>query len=204
MKTEAPTAEGENKKMRHAIITATILAMVAGAPPVYAEPAPTDSKTLESITVTAEKRSEDIQDVPVTISAFTQSHLDDAGIRNIEDLVRWIPNMLVDDAYLSGTKQASFRGLNYSAFTSKNPVVIFVDGVPMDDYSHYQLDLVNVERIPGPCPAHRHPKRIYLAQKQVGAALRGAGRKEICGTGPFGSDVAWHGATLPRTWLTQP
>jgi iron complex outermembrane receptor protein len=45
---------------------------------------------LEQIIVTAERRTEDVQKVPITVTAYTQEQMDDLGIRDMDDIARLI------------------------------------------------------------------------------------------------------------------
>lgn len=125
-------------------ITALVLGAAAGQ--CFAKSDPSGSLSLETITVTADKRKENIQKVPSAITGFTQSHLEDAGIKDIEDLVRFVPNMSFGSS-MQGAQEINFRGIGLSQFTGKNPVVIFMDGVAQDHDTSYEVDLTNVERV---------------------------------------------------------
>ena len=68
-----------------ALLASTILAGV----PAHAQ----DTGGLETITVTAEKRSEDLQKVPMTITALTSAKLEDLHLNNFTDFARYMPNV---------------------------------------------------------------------------------------------------------------
>jgi iron complex outermembrane receptor protein len=106
-----------------------------------------NSVSLETITVTADKREENIQDVPVAITAFTEIALEDAGIEDIDDAIEFVPNMIFDSSYMPGCNESNFRGIHLSQFTEKNPVVIFIDDIPQDNLSNYGSNIINVDRI---------------------------------------------------------
>jgi iron complex outermembrane receptor protein len=102
---------------------------------------------LETMTVTAEKRKENIQEVPAAISAFTEITLEDAGIEDVDDIVEFIPNMSFSPSYMPGCFETNFRGIGISQFTEKNPVVIFIDGIAQDHLTNYGTDITNIERV---------------------------------------------------------
>ena len=102
---------------------------------------------LETMTVTAEKRKENIQEVPAAISAFTEITLEDADIDDVDDLVEFIPNMSFNKSYMPGCFETSFRGITLSQFTEHNPVVIFIDGIAQSHLSNYWTDITNIERV---------------------------------------------------------
>lgn len=102
---------------------------------------------LEAVTVTAEKREENIQKVPVAITAFTETELEDAGAETISDVIDMIPGLMLEPMGSAGWSLAAYRGSTYSAFTGKNPLVIFIDGIPYDNSGYYDLELMDVERV---------------------------------------------------------
>ena len=48
--------------------------------------------SLPTVTVTAQKESEDVQDVPVSVTAVTKETLEDAGVRSVSDAAAYAPN----------------------------------------------------------------------------------------------------------------
>ncbi len=102
--------------------------------------------SIGKITVTADKRKENIQEVPSAITALTETNIEDADIENVNDLVKFIPNMFSGSS-MQGYGEINFRGISLSQFTGKNPVVIFIDGIAQDHYSNYVVDMTNLERV---------------------------------------------------------
>ncbi|GLS26124.1 TonB-dependent receptor [Marinibactrum halimedae] len=109
-------------------------------------------RTLEEVVVTAQKRTESLQDVPISISAVSGEKLADAGIEKIEDIISFIPNIHMTESGLS--TQLRIRGMgsgNNQAF--EQSVGQYVDGVY---YGRPQLlrapflDLASVEVLRGP------------------------------------------------------
>ena len=72
-----------------AILTTGLAGAQTSAPDVSAGAAP----ELEEITVTATRRAEDIQRVPITITAYSQAQMDEQGIKQIDDLARLTPDI---------------------------------------------------------------------------------------------------------------
>ena len=65
--------------------------------PLAAGAAGADTDTtgsLEEVVVTATRRAERLQDVPISITAFSQEKLDSQGLRNIDDLTRLSPGVM--------------------------------------------------------------------------------------------------------------
>jgi len=105
------------------------------------------SLTLDEITVTANKRKENIQEVPVAVTTLTETDLEDAGVLGVEDVIDFVPNMTFKTSFNAGVFETNFRGLRLSQFTGKNPVVIYIDGIAQDTDVNYGTDIFNVERV---------------------------------------------------------
>ncbi|WP_320043701.1 TonB-dependent receptor [uncultured Desulfobacter sp.] len=125
-----------------------------------------ESYELQPITVTANKSSENIQKVPMAITAFTETELEDAGVETIGDVIDMIPN-LTQDSSTQGQKTVSYRGIGTSTFTGKNPVVIYIDGIPLDDRTNYEADLVDIERV----EVLRGPQGTLYGKSAIGGVI---------------------------------
>lgn len=110
------------------------------------------------ITVTATKSAdpENVQDVPLAVTAFNENTLDALNVRDLEDLSFTIPNVSLDDIGTSrGQANFAIRGLGInSSIASIDPAVgIFVDGVYLGINSGAvfdQFDLDSIEVVRGP------------------------------------------------------
>ncbi|MEM9487116.1 MAG: TonB-dependent receptor plug domain-containing protein, partial [Cyanobacteria bacterium P01_F01_bin.116] len=106
-----------------------------------------DEETLR-IVVTAEKRPEAVQDIPISITVFENQDIQDAGIRDFEDAARNTPNFSIFDGSGSrGFYFYSIRGLGNNNFLSRDAVSFYVDDVPYDYGGFIGLDLYDLERI---------------------------------------------------------
>jgi iron complex outermembrane receptor protein len=85
------------------------------------------SNTIEELVVTAEKREQSLQDVPVAISAFTSKQRDLVGITTIQDLTNFTPGFV----YQSANDRASMRGIGRltNVHSVDGAVSIYVDGL---------------------------------------------------------------------------
>ncbi len=68
------------------------------------------SQALEEVVVTAQKRTQSLQDVPISVSAFSGENLKDAGVQNMESASDYIPNFKVSRNAIQDT--ISVRGVN--------------------------------------------------------------------------------------------
>lgn len=102
---------------------------------------------LETITVTSQKREENIQEVPASITALSEIQIEDAGIKDMEDLAYYTPNLHIVKIGNHAEQYPVIRGM-FNRMTSGNPVVeVFVDGVGYSRCLAYDPDLYDIERI---------------------------------------------------------
>ena len=105
------------------------------------------ANTTEEIIVTAQKRRENIQNVPIAITAVTGETLTNIGITNTQDLARVVPGLTIDNS-LGGTR-IHLRGVGAAALGAgaENSVATYVDGVYMLSLSGALVQLSNVEQV---------------------------------------------------------
>lgn len=123
-----------------------LLAIWACATPVLAQEA------LEEVVVTAQKRSERLQDVPIQVDVFTSQNIADAGIRSTSDFVSYVPNMTFDRADTYRNSFVVIRGLA-QVTNADPPIAVVVDGVPQVDQKQFNMrmfDLDQIEVLKGP------------------------------------------------------
>ncbi|MBM9616319.1 TonB-dependent receptor [Desulfobulbus rhabdoformis] len=118
-----------------------------------------------TITVTANKVEEDIQDVPQSISVLGEVILEEKGISDVGGVIQEIPNMMSSKGMHGNA--VSFRGLNPSTFTNSNPVVIYIDGVPIINRYGFDASLANVERV----EVLRGPQGTLYGKDAIGGVI---------------------------------
>ena len=92
------------------------------------EPRRPASRLVEEIVVTAQKREENIQDVPISIQAFTPGVLDARGVQNAQDLPLITPGLTVTQQV--GSVSTYIRGVGSDTFTLGEPsVATYVDEI---------------------------------------------------------------------------
>jgi len=103
---------------------------------------------LEEIVVTATRRSERLQDIPISVTAFSQEKLDSQGLRNIDDLTRLSPGVAFQRNgngssanYNDENSDISIRGIDSQAGTSTTG--IYIDETPVQS-RHIGFGAVNV------------------------------------------------------------
>jgi iron complex outermembrane receptor protein len=101
---------------------------------------------LETMTVTVQKREEDIQDVPASVTALSDIQIEDAGIESTNEIHTFVPNFTAFEFGGAGFSYYSIRGLsNFTAQTA--PVGIYIDDVPMITKYLTDSKIFEIERI---------------------------------------------------------
>ncbi|MDE2466192.1 MAG: TonB-dependent receptor, partial [Alphaproteobacteria bacterium] len=109
---------------------------------------------IETVTVTAERRKENLQSVPIAISAFSQKQLTDRQIAGGPDLVKEVPNLTFSKTNFTGYN-LEIRGIGTQAIsvTTDPAVSVALNGIPFIRNHFFEekfFDLSNVEVLRGP------------------------------------------------------
>ncbi|PZO07174.1 MAG: TonB-dependent receptor [Lysobacteraceae bacterium] len=130
-----------------------------------------EAVTLDAVQVTARKREETLQEVPVAVTAFTAETLDKLNIRDISDLDAQVPNLTIYAARgSSSTVTAYIRGVGQSdPLWGVDPGVgIYLDDVYIARPQGALLDVFDVERI----EVLRGPQGTLYGKNTVGGAIK--------------------------------
>ena len=108
---------------------------------------PAQAEVLEEIVVTAQRRLENLQDVPITVTAMPAAALAAVGITNTADLVNVVPGMLVQTS--AGYSLPHLRGVGITAIGAgiENSVALYVDGVYRGVSSSDAVGLNNIAQV---------------------------------------------------------
>lgn len=149
----------KNQNQRYALLLSTAVTAVAGilhAAPAFAQQAANeDAVAVQEIVVTAQKRSERLQDVPLSITALDGSSLSQQNLVSIQDYASRVPGL-----NYSGTQQSQIAIRGVTTGSGTNPTVaIIVDDVPFGSSTVFPgantldldpADLQQVEVLRGP------------------------------------------------------
>lgn len=152
----------------HAILVGVLLICVVPFP-VIAQ-SDTATSLIEEIVVTARKRAENLQTVPVAISAFSTEALSVRGIDATHDLAMYTPSLQYSSGSQGGSSAQFFiRGIGQLDFISTvDPGVgVYVDGVYVARTAGSLLDLTNVERV----EVLRGPQGTLFGKNTIGGAI---------------------------------
>ncbi len=100
---------------------------------------------LDPVLVTAEKRTENVQDVPVSVTAISEQQIKDSGIRSIQDVARQVPNLFIANWGFRGNSYAFIRGIG--AVNNDPAIGFYVDDVNYMDSRVFDTNLFDIERI---------------------------------------------------------
>jgi len=126
--------------------------LVAGPVLAQENPAPTapevaQTEGLEEIIVTAQRRSEDLQEVPISVSAVTADTLRNTGIDATKDLPQLVPSVQVTRSGPSGLFFIRGVGTSNAAAGEEGANAFYVDGVYLGDLAQTINNFNNIERV---------------------------------------------------------
>jgi len=101
---------------------------------------------IEEVVVTARKRDESLQEVPIAITAFTEQTIRKAGIERPADFISLMPNVTIVDTANVGDTQVSIRGI-VSTRDAESTFAYVVDGVLSTNPNSFNEELVDVQQI---------------------------------------------------------
>ena len=157
----------------HGVLAVSMLASV----PAFAQDAaaPADggknATTLDAVKVTARKREETLQEVPVAVTAFTADALDKLNVEDLSDLDAQVPNLTIYAARgSSSTLTAYIRGVGQSdPLWGVDPGVgIYMDDVYIARPQGALLDVFDVDRI----EVLRGPQGTLYGKNTIGGAIK--------------------------------
>jgi iron complex outermembrane receptor protein len=154
-------------------VGALMLAQNLAAPVARAQQDAAKPAHIEEVTVTAQKRSERLQRVPIAITAFTSSELKRKSITAVSDLGRLTPNANLDTASpFGGSKQvlsASIRGIGQDdfGFNFDPGVGVYVDGVYYARTVGANVGLPDVSRV----EILKGPQGTLFGRNTIGGAI---------------------------------
>ena len=151
-------------------------------------------QVLEEVVVTAQKRAESLQDIPVSVTALTSSELRQLRLQDTTQIAAQIPNVQITTNYSESQPSFSIRGVSMTDWSQNqsSPVAMYVDGVYKSVGALQSLQLFDMDRI----EVLRGPQGTLYGKNATGGAVNiittrpeidGVTRGYIsAGTGNFG------------------
>ena len=145
--------------MKKTQLSCAILAALASSP-VLAQEESKNAK-IETIEVTATKRTESIQDVPVAVTALNGEALENRGIDSFQDYVEFLPNVTFqgtgpgqNEIYIRGAATTQSNIMLSSVQALQPSVAFYLDEQPVSmagrNLDIYATDISRIEVLPGP------------------------------------------------------
>lgn len=125
---------------------------------------------IEEVVVTAQRRSESVQSVPIAISAFSSEQLAEKGITNALQLGNFVPNLVAQNNTGVGSANAYYlRGMGTaeSIPTFDPPVGTYVDDIYLSRQNGNNLSMFDVERV----EVLRGPQGTLFGRNTTGGAI---------------------------------
>jgi iron complex outermembrane receptor protein len=160
---------------------------------------------IDEVVVTARKRAESLQEVPIAITVFTEQTIERAGIERPADFISLMPNVTIVDTANVGDTQVSIRGI-VSTRDAESSFAYVVDGILSTNPNSFNGELVNVQQIEvlkGPQGAlygrnavagailvtTREPGDEFEGQVRVGGGSDGFAKGSLRMSGPLGGSA---------------
>ncbi len=174
------------EKMRHSAVMISMILAAAAAQAQEATPTnpPTEAAgMLEEVVVTAQKREERLQEVPIAITAMNSEALMDHGITDLEGVIKSTPSMAFSHyPPTSNTLSIYMRGtgvVDAGQITVDSAVGIYQDGFYISRGQMVTFDLADIERV----EVLRGPQGTLYGRNTTGGAVNLISKKP---SGEFG------------------
>ena len=107
-----------------------------------------NSEALGEVVVTARKTAENIQSVPLTITAVTKTELQQAGVQDLRDLTFLTPGLVYEDSGAQFLTKPTIRGqTDIGGTNGVNNVPVFFDGIFISNPSSIDFTLIDLSRV---------------------------------------------------------
>ena len=169
-----------NRLPRRSVLAISVLAVLSPAI-AAAQDAPAsqqDPVQLEAVSVTAQRREEELQKTPMTISVVSGEQLDRMQIKRVDDMRFATPNIIIEqNTGTSSSAKIILRGVgaDESMFTNDPAVAMYIDDVYIPRQNGAMFDLYDVERV----EVLRGPQGTLYGRNATGGAIRYISKKPI-------------------------
>lgn len=163
----APNQRRGAASVRTAIFASTMLAGIICTSQALAQSAP--QAGVEEIVVTAQKRIEKLQDVPVSVSAISGKQLEEQHLSKVDDIVAFVPSLHVTSPDGEGTPIFALRGVSMSDYSlnQDGPVATYFDEVYKGAFALLGVSMFDLERV----EVLRGPQGTLYGKNTTGGAV---------------------------------
>lgn len=126
----------------------------------------TDLNAIEEIIVTSRKRSENLQEIPDSVTVFSGAVIERAGISTISDFAALTPNLSAYGNFRPNLTNITIRGLT-STQLGEPPIAFVVDGITVPNLEFMNQGLIDVQQI----EVIRGPQGALYGKNAIGGAI---------------------------------
>ena len=157
-----------NRNLRWALLATVAACAAPGAALAQSAPDGAAATAVDDIVVTARKREEALQDVPISVQVFGSAALEQAGIKDFSEIAYRVPGLKLSAERAVDT-ELFIRGIgsDIQGAGADGAVGIFVDGVYMSRGTGAQLDLYDLERV----EVLKGPQALRFGKSVVGGLI---------------------------------
>ncbi len=147
------------------IVATAVAAALAAVPSMAAD------EVLDEVVITAERRSTNLQDTPLSIQAITAEVMEQKGLADLSDVALYTPNLSISGSRGSGNNQPTFaiRGISGGGgATSERGVALYIDDIFVPRTSGSIFKILDLERV----EVLRGPQGTLFGRNSEGGAVR--------------------------------
>ena len=154
---------------REVLLSTAAVAAVLYATSAAAQTTPGNGAAVEEVVVTAAKRSENLQSVPISVSAITGDALAKSRVDSVDALVTKVPNLQLSSTVGANTPIFALRGVSMSDYSlsQASPVATYYDEVYKGNFALLGVAMYDLERV----EVLRGPQGTLYGKNTTGGAV---------------------------------
>jgi iron complex outermembrane receptor protein len=173
---------GSSGSLNAAICSIVLVAAAFSAAALAADTSPdtaSEVPRLEEIVVTAQKREENVQKIPITVDVVSEAQLKAEGITSAPELIKTVPGLVFQ--YLNGQADPYIRGMGseQTNLTQESSVGVYVDGVYQAGTTSAMSQFADVDRI----EVLKGPQGTLFGRNTTGGAINIITKDPVRGLG---------------------
>ena len=156
--------------LKYSIVTSVAMCMYANPALGQADDDADGTRQLDVVIVTAQKREQNLQDVPIAITAFDEDTLNELGVNNLTDVANFTPGATVRDDRGAGQPTWVIRGVGLEDFNANNTPTagVFYDDVYLVGNPLAGIGLFDIEQV----EVLKGPQGGLYGRNTTGGAVR--------------------------------
>lgn len=151
------------KSHRHALVVFVITAVTFGPLPLKAQ----DDLQLEEIVVSAQRREQTLQEVPISINVYTGAEIQLQGYKQMQDLAKFSPSVNVKNGDEDSVAVIRGFGTQGNAINLQSATPLFLDGIHFGRRSMVQTAFLDTERV----EVLKGPQPLFFGMNATGGAF---------------------------------